>query len=131
MSEAATFQNLLARFPAFRDVGDERLEWLATRSRAFICPIGKDLLLVDRMPDYCFCVVEGKGRLLHEDPGLSRPVTLAISKPGDLVGWSGLVRRCACEWVTASTNLKLIGFSAETFYELEEKSEAFGRWLDS
>jgi len=130
MSEAATFQNLLARFPAFRDVGNERLEWIAKRSQPFVCPIGKDLLLADRMPDYCFCVVEGRGRLLHEDPGLSRPVTLAISRPGDLVGWSGLVRRSSCEWVTAATNLKLIGFSADTFYELEEKSEAFGRWLD-
>ena len=50
--------------------------------------------------------------------GLRRPVTLAYSQPGDLVGWSGLVRRSSCEWLTAATPLKLIGFTAEDFYEL-------------
>ena len=75
--------------------------------------------------------MEGRGRLLHEDPGLRRPVTLAYSQPGDLVGWSGLVRRSPCEWLTAATPLKLIGFTAEDFYELERESEPFGRWLDA
>jgi len=131
MTQTATFQELLGRFPAFRDLGDERLAWLAQRSRPFVCPVGQELLVQDRMPDHCFCVVEGRGRLLHDDPGLRRPVTLALSQPGDLVGWAGLVRRSPCEWVTASTPLKLIGFSDETFYELERESEAFSRWLDS
>ena len=72
----------------------------------------------------------GRGRLLHDDPGLRRPVTLAYSQPGDLVGWSGLVRRDPCEWLTAATPLKLIGF-AEDFYTLESESESFARWLAS
>ena len=125
MTDVATFQSLLSRFPAFRDLDDQRLAWLAERSRPFICSVGQELLLADRMPDHCFCVVEGRGRLLHEDPGLRRPVTLALSKPGDLVGWAGLVRRSPCEWVAASTTLKLIGFTDETFYALEQESEAF------
>ena len=83
------------------------------------------------MPEFCFCIVEGRGRLLHDDPGLRRPVTLAYSQPGDLVGWSGLVRRSPCEWLTAATPLKLIGFSADDFYELERESESFSRWLDA
>ena len=83
------------------------------------------------MPEFCFCVVEGRGRLLHDDPGLRRPVTLAYSQPGDLVGWSGLVRRSPCEWLTAATPLKLIGFKAEDFFELERDSEPFSLWLDS
>ena len=89
------------------------------------------LLRPDRMPEFCFCIVEGRGRLLHDDPGLRRPVTLAYSQPGDLVGWSGLVRRAPCEWLTAATPLKLIGFKAEVFYELERDSEPFSRWLDA
>jgi len=131
MSSTASFQTLLARFAPFRDLGEDRLAWLAKRSRPFICPVGQELLLPDRMPDHCFCVVEGRGRLLHEDPGLRRPVTLAFSKPGDLIGWAGLVRRSPCEWLVGSTNLKLIGFTAETFYELETESELFSRWLDA
>ena len=129
--QTASFQQLLARFPAFRGLDNDRLGWLAERSKPFVCPVGEELLLPDRIPDHCFCVVEGSGRLLHDDPGLRRPVTLAMSRPGDLVGWAGLVRRSPCEWVAASTNLKLIGFSDETFYELEREDESFSRWLDT
>ena len=127
----ATFENLLRRFSAFRDLGDERLRWLAQRARPFHCTVGQELLRPDRMPEYCFCIVDGRGRLLHEDPGLRRPVTLAYSQPGDLVGWAGLVRRDPCEWLTAATPLKLIGFAADDFYELESESESFARWLAS
>ncbi|TCD58128.1 peptidase domain-containing ABC transporter [Synechococcus sp. BS55D] len=126
---AATFEGLLRRFPAFRDLGDDRLQWLAQRARPFHCTVGQELLRPDRMPEFCFCIVEGRGRLLHDDPGLRRPVTLAYSQPGDLVGWAGLVRRDPCEWLTAATPLKLIGFAAEDFYTLERESEPFARWL--
>ena len=127
----ATFEGLLRRFPAFRELGNERLRWLASRARPFHCTVGQELLRPDRMPEFCFCIVEGRGRLLHDDPGLRRPVTLAYSQPGDLVGWAGLVRRSPCEWLTAATPLKLIGFNAEDFYELESESESFSRWLDA
>ena len=128
---ASTFEGLLRRFAAFRDIGDERLRWLAQRARPFHCTVGQELLRPDRMPEYCFCIAEGRGRLLHDDPGLRRPVTLAYSQPGDLVGWAGLVRRDPCEWLTAATPLKLIGFPAEDFYTLESESESFSRWLAS
>ena len=127
----ATFEELLRRFSAFRDIGDERLRWLAQRARPFHCTVGQELLRPDRMPEFCFCIVDGRGRLLHDDPGLRRPITLAYSQPGDLVGWAGLVRRDPCEWLTAATPLKLIGFAADDFYTLEAESESFARWLDS
>ena len=127
----ATFEGLLRRFPAFREIGDERLSWLASRARPFHCTVGQELLQPNRMPEFCFCIVEGRGRLLHNDPGLRRPVTLAYSQPRDLVGWSGLVRRSPCEWLTAATPLKLIGFRAEDFYHLERESDSFSRWLDA
>ena len=49
----------------------------------------------------------------------------------NLIGWAGLARRSPCEWITAATPLKLIGFSAETFSELERDSDQFSAWLDS
>ena len=45
------------------------------------------------------------------------------------MGW--FVARDPCEWLTAATPLKLIGFPAEDFYTLESESESFARWLDS
>lgn len=129
-SDTSTFQTLLARIPAFQGLEPDQLTWLSGRARPFHCTVGQDLLVADRMPEYCFCVIDGRGRLLHKDPGLRRPVTLALAQPGDLIGWVGLLRRSPCEWVTAATPLKLIGFTRNDFYALERDSEPFRRWLD-
>ena len=131
MTSTSTFQGLLARIPAFQGLSPQDIAWLASQAEPFHCDLGQDLLLPDRLPDHCFCVIEGRGRLLHHDPALRRPVTLAYCQPGDLVGWSGLVRREPCEWFTSAMPLKLVGISAETFYALEQRSEAFRHWLDS
>ena len=127
---ASTFEGLLSKFAAFRNLEPDRLHWLSKRARPFHCTVGQELLRPDRMPEFCFCIVEGRGRLLHDDPGLRRPVTLAYAHPGDLVGWAGLVRRSPCEWLTAATPLKLIGFSAEDFRLLESEDEGFRDWLN-
>jgi len=125
----STLETLLARVPAFAALEPQRLSWLAARALPYHCTVGQELLRHDRLPEHWFCVVDGRGRLLHNDPGLRRPVTLAYARPGDLVGWSGLVRRSPCEWLTAATPLKLLGFKAADFYELCASSEAFAHWL--
>ena len=127
---APTFEGLLSKFAAFHSLDPDRLKWLAERARPFHCTVGQELLRPDRMPEFCFCIVEGRGRLLHDDPGLRRPVTLAYAHPGDLVGWAGLVRRSPCEWLTAATPLKLIGFTAEDFRLLESEDDSFRCWLN-
>ena len=63
----ATFEGLLRRYPAFRELGDDRLSWLASRARPFHCTVGQELLRPDRMPEFCFC--GGTCSLLHDDPG--------------------------------------------------------------
>lgn len=130
MTTAATLQGLIARFKAFEGLGDALLAELAAAAQPCGCPAGHELLNLDQLPDQVYAVVEGRGRLLHHDPGVRRPLTLALSQPGDLVGWAGLVRRHPCEWLTASTNLKLIAIPAELFWRLEQESEAFRTWLD-
>ncbi len=130
MASISTFQGLLSRIPAFSGLSQECLEWLASHAEPFHCDVGQDLLLQDRLPEYCFCVIEGRGRLLHQDPALRRPVTLCYCQPGDLVGWSGLLRHQPCEWFTSAMPLKLVGFKAEIFYELIDRSPEFSKWLD-
>jgi len=130
-NQSISFQNLLSRFSAFSSLESDNLLWLAERAKPFHCSIGQELLSLDRMPDYCYCILDGRGRVLHNDPGLRRPVTLAYSQPGDLIGWAGLTRRSSCEWISAVTPMRLIGFSASDFYELESKSKAFSTWIDS
>ena len=129
--QISTFQGLLARFSAFQALEPGDLTWLAERARPYHCSIGQELFSPDRMPEFCYGIVEGRGRVLHSDPGLQRPVTLAYAQPGDLVGWAGLARRSPCEWITAVTPMKLIGFTAADFDELERRSAAFAGWLDA
>ena len=126
-----TFSDLLRRFKPFTDLTSQQLEWLANQAKPFHCSIGQQLFVADRIPEYFYCVIDGRGRLLHHDPALRRPVTLAYAQPGDLIGWAGLARRSPCEWVTAATPLKLIGFKSEIFYELESISDTFAHWIDT
>ncbi|WP_038542616.1 peptidase domain-containing ABC transporter [Synechococcus sp. KORDI-100] len=131
MDSTTTFQALLARFSAFQHLTPDELHWLSSCAIPFNATTGQEILVDNRLPEYCFCLVEGRGRLLHRDAGLGRPITLALCQPGDLVGWAGLVRRHPCEWFTAADSTKLIGIKAEDFYELESRSDSFRRWLDS
>ena len=108
-SASTTLATLLSRFPAFSQLDDQTLAWLAARSRPFHGSVGQEILKPDRAPEFCYAIVEGRGRVLHNDPGLQRPVTLAYCKPGDLIGWAGLACRRPSEWVTAIEPLKLIG----------------------
>ena len=130
-TSVSSLQTLLGRIPAFSSIGHDRISWLAERAKPFHCSVGQSLLLPDRMPEYCYCIIEGRGRVLHRDPALRRPLTLAYAHPGDLIGWAGLARRQPCEWITAATPLKLIGISADTFAQLERESAEFSSWIDS
>ena len=130
MSSVDTLQSLLSRFEAFAQISEEHLHLLSEQARPFSCETGQELLRAERMPEYVYAVVEGRGRLLHHDPGMRRPVTLALCHPGDLVGWAGLACNHPCEWLTASTPLKLIGIPAETFLKLADQSEPFRSWLN-
>ena len=130
MSTVDTLQGLLRKFGPFAQLSDDQLNQLAGTARPFSCPTGQELLRGDRLPEQVYAIVEGRGRLLHSDPAMRRPVTLALSHPGDLVGWAGLACRHPCEWLTASTPLMLIGIPAEAFYALEAESEPFRQWLD-
>ena len=120
MSQVETFQELLKRVPAFRNLQPQDLAWLSEQARPFACPTGQELLSADHEPDFIYAIVQGRGRVLHHDPGVRRPLTLAISHPGDLVGWAAIAR-----------NHQLIGLPAEAFRELINRSDALRSWLES
>lgn len=123
--------NILSKCRAFSRIDSETLTWLAARAKLFTSEEGQTLLTNDRLPEYCYVLVDGRARILHRDTGTKLPITLAFSQPGDLIGWSSLVKRQSCEWVTSSTPLNLIGISASDFYHLEGQSKEFRDWLDS
>ena len=79
---ATTLAGLLRRFTAFRELDEDLLQWLAQRSRPFHCTLGQDILLPDRMPEFCFCIVEGRGRLPARRPRTASTNHLGILATG-------------------------------------------------
>ena len=67
----------LRRFTAFSQRARPS-PWLARNVSLFQAPVGQELLARDVLPDHCFGILEGRGRLLHHDPGVRRPLTLAL-----------------------------------------------------
>ena len=124
-----TFSDLLRRFKPFTDLTSQQLEWLANQAKPFHCSIGQQLFVADRIPEYFYCVIDGRGRLLHHDPALRRPV-IAYAQPGDLIGWAGLAAVVPVNGLRLLP-LKLIGFKSEIFYELESISDTFAHWIDT
>ena len=81
MSTVDTLQGILRRFAPFAQLSEDHLNHLAQQANPFSCPTGQELLRLDRLPEQVYAIVEGRGRLLHSDPGIRRPVTLALSHP--------------------------------------------------
>ena len=130
MSSVSTLQRLLASFEPFRGVDQSLLAEICAESTPCTCSAGHELLSPQTPPEHVYVLIEGRARLLHHDPGVSRPLTLALSHPGDLLGWAGYTRRHPCEWATASTNLKLISIPVAAIERLERESDSFRSWLD-
>ena len=128
---ATTFEALLRRFPSFQDLGDDRLRWLAQRARPFIALLVRSCSGQTACRNIVFASLKAEDDSFMTIQAYAGQSHLAYSQPGDLVGWAGLVRRDPCEWLTAATPLKLIGFAADDFFTLERESESFARWLAS
>ena len=67
-NSVSSLQTLLERIPPFAALGPDRLAWLAERSSPFHCSVGQSLMVADRMPEFCYAIIEGRGRVLHRDP---------------------------------------------------------------
>ena len=109
------------------DLEPDQLAWLSTRARPFHCNPGHELLSADRMPEYCYAIVEGRGRCFTTTLVCADPSPWPTPSPGDLVGWAGLACRQPCEWITAITSLRLIGIKAEDFQELGAQFRSLSR----
>jgi ATP-binding cassette subfamily B protein len=83
--------------------------------------MGQAVLVRDKMPAQVSVLFQGHVRSLAYDPRTQRPVTLGILKPGDILGWVGLVRGVACETAIASTETICLTLSAADFMLLLER----------
>ena len=89
--------------------------------------IGSRLLRPDELPAEVLLVLKGEVRLLVKNG--NDEITLCKRGPGQLIGWSSLVRAEPCEWVQASTDVELVSFSARLWIQLIREQPDFASYF--
>ena len=89
--------------------------------------IGSRLLRPDELPSEVLLVLSGEVRLLV--PSGTEQITLCKRGPGQLLGWSSLLRAEPCEWVQASTEVTVIAFPGERLVRLVRQEPAFAAYF--
>ncbi|WP_109013236.1 type I secretion system permease/ATPase [Nostoc commune] len=69
-------------------------------------------------------VYQGQARLLGYAPGASAPDTLQLLEPGEIIGWTSLLRRVPCETAIASVETLCLTLKASDFLSLLELEPA-------
>jgi ATP-binding cassette subfamily B protein len=114
----STIQEFLTTVEPFVRLSSEALTRVAARCQLLRYRMGQPVLVRDKMPAQVSIVYEGRVRLLGYDPRTQRPTTLQVLKPGDLLGWVGLVRGIPCETAIASEESICLSFPALEFLAL-------------
>ena len=111
-------------FALLDDIGVNALFNSALLRRA---SIGSRLLRPDELPAEVLLILKGEVRLLVKNR--NDEITLCKRGPGQLVGWSSLVRAEPCEWVQASTDVEVISFSARHWIQLIQEQPDFASYF--
>jgi ATP-binding cassette subfamily B protein len=120
---AATHE-FLASLSGFNQLATVDLKQLAEKFQLLRYRIGQEILVRDAMPTRISIIYEGQARLLGFDPLTQMPVALKILRPGEILGWAGLVRQVACETAIASTEVVCLTLPAADFLALLHQKPA-------
>lgn len=114
-------QDFLAGTSYFDQLSTTVIERLAQRFQLWRYRMGQAILVRENMPTQVSIIYEGQARLLGYDPRTQTPVTLKLLRPGEVLGWAGLVRGVPCETAIASTEVVCLSIPAAEFSELLEQ----------
>ena len=113
-------ESFLADRSRFGQLSSHTLAKWAQRFQLLRYRMGQPILVREKLPTQISIVYEGQVRLIGYDPRSNMPLSLKILKPGDMVGWEGLVRNVACETAIASTDTITLTLAAKDFFALLE-----------
>lgn len=123
---APALQAFLAKVPPFDRLPSDVLSKLAGNSQLLRYRMGQAILVREKIPNQVAILYEGQARLLGYDPQNQLPETLKLFKPGEILGWVGLVRGIPCETAIASTETVCLTLPAQDFLVLLNQVPAFG-----
>lgn len=114
-------QEFLARTSPFNQLSPAVLEKLSGQFQLLRYRMGQAILVREIMPTRISILYEGQARSLGYDPRTQMPVMLQLLKPGEILGWVGLVRGIPCETAMASIETTCLTLLAAKFLVLLEQ----------
>ena len=125
----ARLNEQLASQPPFSSLNSSELsDWLAVGECLQYSP-GERLLRPDELNSNILLVLEGTIRLIALSDEREGPFTLDKRGPGQLIGWTSLLRGAPTESVQASTEVIALALPAEIFIQFIIKNQTFADYF--
>ena len=113
-----TIQEFLATVAPFSSLSSSTLARYADKFRILRYRMGQAIVVRDRLPGQVTVLYDGQARLLGYDPRTKRPATLKLLRPGEILGWLGLIRGVPCETAIASSETQCLVISSADFLDM-------------
>ena len=98
--------------------------WIQEAKQILFKP-GQRIIRPDELPKSLFLILKGEIRLLGVGYESEGTVTIGKRGPGQLIGWSGLLRAQSTEYVIASTEVITVAVSSTDFINFIQTNTAF------
>ena len=123
--QVLSLKQKLAKQPPFALLPESALDqWFAQVAILNFSP-GETILSNNSLSSRLLLVIRGEVRLLGQSIGNDQPLSLGRRGPGQLLGWSSLMRGGACEASIASTDVRLLAFPSSLFINAYRDLPAF------
>ena len=119
-------QQLVSQKP-FALLDESRTNALFDSASVRRAAIGSRLFRPDELPGGVLLLIKGDVRLLVKNG--NDESTLCKRGPGQLLGWSSLIRAEPCEWVQASTDVEFIAFPGDLWVKLIQQESDFASYF--
>ncbi|MEB3341367.1 peptidase domain-containing ABC transporter [Okeania sp.] len=124
----AQVQEFLTDQPPFNKLSENALKAkLVGKCQLLGYRTGQPLFEKDKMPVQVVIIYQGQARVLGYDQRSQRHISLQLAKPGEVLGWAGLLRGIPCETAIASTDLIAITLPAADFLAIVAAEREFGK----
>ena len=92
-------------------------------SKVLVYQIGQPMAVLDVLPDQVLIIIEGEARLLSSHN--EKIITAVKLGKGSFIGLSSILRASPSEYVTASTETKVVAWPTKVILDLYENEKSF------
>ncbi|AFY92006.1 peptidase domain-containing ABC transporter [Chamaesiphon minutus] len=121
-SSQTKIRDFYANLLPFAQLSIAELATLTDRSEFIRYRMGQTVLMPEQMPDRIIIVYSGQIRLIAYNPLDRLPTTLQLLEKGEILGWTGVLRQCACETAIASTEAVCVRVPVADFRQLIDRT---------